>query len=200
MNCRRRIGSGTQRGMVLVASLLLLLVVTIMAISMFRGSGMQERIAGNVREKQRALQAAESAQEYAEWWLANNGNAATTPVTCTGLLSANANQGQICINTLPVVTGSAANVVNVPWQVNNADVGVTFTPPGMTVAAAAPTAAGANNYAVTPRFYISDMGLSKDVTIPGEIFQIDAVGYGGTGNTVAVVESTYAVYVKSRQL
>src|SRR5579864_7550374 len=64
-----------QAGMVLISSLLLLLVVTIMALSMFRSFGMQEKIAGNVREKQRALQAANSAQQYAEWWLANQSGA-----------------------------------------------------------------------------------------------------------------------------
>ena len=186
--------------MVLVASLLLLLVVTIMAISMFRGSGMQERIAGNMREKQRALQAAESAQEYAEYWLSINGNSATAPVVCGGLVNANAGHGQICSNILANVVGGVGNIANVPWQAGGADVGVTFTPTGMTIGAAAATVAARDNYAVTPRFYISDLGLSKDITIPGEVFQIDAVGYGGLGNTAAVVESTYAVYVKSRQL
>ena len=40
---------------------------------MFRSFGMQEKIAGNMREKQRALQAAVSAEQYAEWWLSNTG-------------------------------------------------------------------------------------------------------------------------------
>ena len=48
-----------------------------------------------------------------------------------------------------------------------------------------------------PTFYISDMGASFDPNIPGEIYQVDAVGYGGNANTVAVVESTYAVYTSS---
>ncbi|MGB6309570.1 MAG: PilX N-terminal domain-containing pilus assembly protein, partial [Steroidobacteraceae bacterium] len=55
-----------------MSSLLLLLVVTIIALSMFRSFGIQEKIAGNMREKQRALQAATSAQQYAETWLLNN--------------------------------------------------------------------------------------------------------------------------------
>ena len=41
------------------------------------------------------------------------------------------------------------------------------------------------------------MGASADASIPGEIYQIDAVGYGGNSNTVAEVESTYAVYSSS---
>jgi len=36
-----------QRGVVLVTAMLLLIVVTIMALSMFRGYGAQERLAGN---------------------------------------------------------------------------------------------------------------------------------------------------------
>ena len=53
------------------------------------------------------------------------------------------------------------------------------------------------SYYAAPTFFIADMGPSADPTIPGEIYQIDAVGYGGGGNTAAVVESTYAVYTSS---
>jgi len=72
---------------------------------------------------------------------------------------------------------------------------VTYTPPGMNVAAA--SAASSNNYSSAPIFYISDGGQSQDANVPGEVYQIDAVGYGGNGNTAAVVESTYAVYSSS---
>ena len=43
-----------------------------MALSMFRSFGIQEKIAGNMREKQRAVAAAVSAEVYAENWLINN--------------------------------------------------------------------------------------------------------------------------------
>jgi len=181
-----------QRGVVLVSSLLLLLVVTIMALSMFRSSGMQEKVAGNMREKQRALQAAVSAQTYAEQWLIAN-SATTAPTVCNSLLSANAGLGQICSNKLWLSTLSATTV---PWAVAGvANVGVTYTPPTMPVAVA--SAASSGNYASAPTFYISDAGASADANVPGEIFQIDAVGYGGNNNTAAVVESTYAVYSSS---
>ncbi len=64
---------------------------------------------------------------------------------------------------------------------------------------AATTGEHLNNptYFGAPTFYISDMGPSVDASIPGEIYQVDAVGYGGNSNTVAVVESTYAVYSSS---
>ena len=64
-----------QNGMVLVTALLMLIVVTIIALAMFRSFGVDEKIAGNLREKQRAVSAAETAEQYAEYWLANGGNA-----------------------------------------------------------------------------------------------------------------------------
>jgi len=60
-------------------------------------------------------------------------------------------------------------------------------PPTMNVT----TAIGAGTYIQAPRFYISLLGASASGQ--GNVYQIDAVGYGGTANAVAVVESTYLV-------
>src|SRR5690242_21879696 len=80
-----------QRGMALVSSLLLLLVLTMLGVGMFRSFGLQERIAGNTRERQRALHAAIVGQSYAEWWLrVNNG--------------ANAGQGNTCASGVTTVS------------------------------------------------------------------------------------------------
>ena len=173
-----------QRGIVLVSSLLLLVVITIIAISMFRSFGLQERIAGNMREKHRAVQAAESAQQYAEWWLTNANHANNVSVCVAGVLNANvAAAGQVCSNTLPTVT---ANVATIPWTIGGAAVGVDYTPPGMVVNSAAPAA---GSYYGPPRFYISQLGTSASAN--GLVYQIDSYGYGGTSEAVAVVESTY---------
>ena len=58
-----------QKGFVLIAALIFLLVLSIFSIAMFRGFGLQDKVAGNIREKERAFHAAESNLEYAEWWL-----------------------------------------------------------------------------------------------------------------------------------
>jgi type IV pilus assembly protein PilX len=168
--------SARQSGLVLISSLLLLLVVTILAVAMFRSFGLDEKIAGNVREKGRALHAAESAQQYAEWWL-SQGNGGTG-ITCTGVVPAIV--GQVCANPL-------ANVTTVPWLNGNAPVGVTYTPPNMVVT----TTGAAGTYYASPVFYIRYLGLA-----PGgfsSVYQIDAVGYGGSPSAVAVVESFYSV-------
>jgi len=197
----RAYGAGfRQRGIVLVTSLLLLIVVTIMALSMFRSFGIQEKISGNMREKQRAVAAAVSAEVYAENWLINNSTAASAP--CTTVLNANIGQGQICSNQLPLVI-AGGDVTQVPWQISGAPVGVTYLPPGMSVNTTTSfSAANVANptYFATPTFYISDMGASLDPTYPGEVYQVDAVGYGGNNITVAVTESNYVVYTTSSQL
>jgi type IV pilus assembly protein PilX len=180
-----------QRGMVLISSLLLLVVVTIIALSMFRSFGVQEKISGNMREKQRALQAAVSAQQYAENWL--SANATAVPAPCSNLLNANTGQGQICSNKLSL---AVPDVTNVPWQIGGVDVGVRFLPNSMVVSATTSVSATPSFYDI-PRFYISDLGPSADPNIPGEIYQVDAAAYGGSSSTAAVVESTYAVYTSS---
>jgi len=191
-----------QLGVVLITSLLLLLVVTIMAVSMFRSFGIQEKIAGNVREKQRAMQAAASTLQYAEWWLGSQSNApvavsayaaASADVACVALVSANAGQGQICNNTLASNGISAASV---PWTIPGAGavpIGVSYLPTGMGANGALCTGnncLSADVYYDVPRFYIADMGSYGR---SGELYQVDAYSYGLSADTIAVVESTVAV-------
>ena len=188
MNARACLGirslrTRRERGMALITSLLLLLIITILALSMFRGFGSQEKIAGNLREKARAVHAAESAQQYAEWWLLQGNNAAIGSGTCSApLLNANLGQGEICNQPLP-------SAVDLPWNI-----GVTYTPPNMNVIPN-PSSLTVNvsnePYYAPPGFYIEDLGIAKDQA--GEAYRIDAYGYGGSATTVAIVESTYEV-------
>jgi type IV pilus assembly protein PilX len=184
----------SQRGIALVTSLLLLLIITILALSMFRSFGSLEKIAGNLREKDRALHAAVSAQQYAEWWLLQPAAVAdaTTPVACAVGPPLNANtvppEGQICSTQTSLANVIGANNITqqLPWPVTY----VQYSPLGSTT----PLQAGLNNdppYALTPGFYISDLGPSADAQ--GEVYQIDAFSSGATVNTIAVVESIYEV-------
>jgi type IV pilus assembly protein PilX len=197
MSFKHHEARAAQRGIVLISSLLLLIVVTIIALSMFRSFGMQEKIAGNMREKQRAFQAAVSAQEYAENWLSTGGSTSAS-VTCNSLLNANLGQGQICNQPLWQMVPNQ-DVTTVPWLSGGAPVGVVYVPQNLNMTfSTTPTFNPANpSYYSQPTFFIADMGPSADPTIPGEIYQIDAVGYGGGATTAAVVESTYAVYTSS---
>jgi type IV pilus assembly protein PilX len=172
-----------QRGFVLATTLLLLVVVTLLAVSMFRGFGVAGKISGNVREKQRALHAAELAEQYAEWWLQRPGNA-STGIVCNSVVSANTTNksGAVCSNVL-----AASTVTQVPWTY-----GVDFTPSGSTsLTTGSASTTSTNVYSSLPRFYISYLG--KSATNNGNLYQIDSVGYGTSANAVAVVEATFQV-------
>lgn len=174
--------SHKEQGFVLITALLILLVLTILAISLFRGFGLEQKIAGNTREKTRARDAAESAIQYAEWWL-RQGNNSTDTQTCDSLLNANLNEGAVCTNAL---ASEVVNVTSVPWTINGKAVGVQYTPPGFNVDG---LSGGADEYYAAPVFYINLVGMAADGQ--GMIYRIDAVGYGGTPDAVAVLEATY---------
>jgi type IV pilus assembly protein PilX len=169
--------SSRQRGMVLVTALLLLIVVTLLAVGMFRSFGLDEKIAGNVREKQRALAAAQTAEQQAEFWLISGANA-TTGVACSAAQTLTT--GTVCSNVL-------TNVATLPWTVAGANVGINYAPSNMTVS----TTIAAGTYYNSPVFYISYLGPTP--TGLGKMYQIDAAGYGSSPDTAAVVETTYAV-------
>jgi len=174
------------RGFALFTALLLLMIITILAMSMFRAFGTQEHIAGNVREKERAFHAAESVQQYGEWWLLQGNNVALGAQACTAGINGNGagNPGQICTTTL-VTNGQT---VTAPGTWASA---TTYLPAGMSVTPGVNGANGDPPYAAVPGFYIADVGIAADTQ--GEAYQIDSYGYGGSLATVAVVESLYEV-------
>ena len=197
-------GAARQRGVALISALLLLMIITILALSMFRSFPTQEKIAGNVREKERAFHAADSALQYAEYWLMAGNNIANGDTICGAqatLLNGNLNEGQICSNVLytypPAAAGLIPSVNNAPWIVGAGtvpNIGTQYIPNGMTVATANGSLTTANNdttYYSAPVYYIADLGAAGDGQ--GEAYQIDAYAYGGSANTIAVVESIYEV-------
>jgi type IV pilus assembly protein PilX len=170
-----------QRGMALITAMLLLIVVTIMALSMFRSYGTQERIAGNTRDKQRATNAAISAQQFAESWLASG--SATAKINCVAPLISS-NVGQVCSN-LP-------NLNILPWSAGVVYTQFTSNPVNGVLNTVNTGVQTAGSYYAAPIFYITDLGTyAGDAT--KEVYQIDALGYGSTANTVAIVESTFVI-------
>ena len=181
-NAQHRVPSA-QAGMALISGLLLLVVLTVLAMSMFRGYGTQQKISGNVREKQRAVSAAVAAQQFAEFWLSNN----TPPPAgdCTG----------INVSAVPQVCNNSPDFTVVPWVLGNQPVGITFANFN-TTAQVNSTQPTQGTYFSTPMYYVTDLGQSA--AGPGEVYQIDATGWGGTTDTVAVVESTFLLAPSGR--
>jgi type IV pilus assembly protein PilX len=190
-------GPARQRGLVLITSLLLLVVVTILAVGMFRSFGIQEQIAGNVRDKQRAISVAETAEQYAESYL-SSGNAASATACTTQVTYATP---QVCSLTLQA---QGVNPASVPWLISGAKVGVTYAPAGPVAlpvnATSQQTLGGFNTYSQTPVFYIGFLSTGTANGMITNIYQIDAVAYGGSANTTAVVEATYQTQTSTKNL
>jgi type IV pilus assembly protein PilX len=176
-----------QRGLVLVTSLLMLVLVTILAIGMFRSFGVDEKIAGNMREKQRALNAAETAEQFAESYLSSGSVAAAT--TCT--LPVSSAVGQVCSSTLQA---QGLDPAVLPWTAR-----VDYVPATMAFPVAA---SGAGNYYKVPAYYIGFITSTNNPAtgFTTSFYQIDAVGYGGNSSTAAVVEATYQISSVSKNL
>jgi type IV pilus assembly protein PilX len=178
--------------MVLITTMLLLVVVTLLALAMFRGSGLEERIAGNTMEKQRALQAAVSAQQYAEQWLVANVSS-SPPVDCSGHGSPSNTAPTICSDILDTSLDSGT-VANVPWYIGGGAMGYSYNPTNLFNVN---TAGGPDAYYGAPVLYISELG--PDGTLANAVdYAIDAWSYAGAQSTVAVVESTYQIRYTSK--
>ena len=157
---------------------------------MFRSFGLDEKIAGNLREKQRALNAAETAEQYAEYWLTAGGGSANSP------RSSSARAWWPRPRRRSAATRSP-RLAALPWQSAGNPVGVTYTPAGNDPHERDHDAGV--KAAITRRRRSISQYLGTNRTA-GTIYQIDAQGYGGSPDTVAVVESTYIVQSSVKDL
>lgn len=184
--------SRSQRGIALLTALLILIMLTLLAMAMFRGFGLQQKIAGNVREKERAFQAAESALQYAEWWL-SPGNPNPPPQDSgTDCSTSSAN--------ITVVTPADMRVCALPLTTSADPTSWTgaliYTPLKMKVAVGGGVAQDGNNnadinYAKSPLVYIAYLGLSPSGK--EKLYSITAAGFGGSTTSTAVVQSVVSV-------
>lgn len=181
-----------QKGIALVSALLILIMLTLLAIAMFRGFGLQQKIGGNVREKERAFQAAENALQYAEWWLSpeNPNPPAQDNGTNCGTSTAN----------IPVVTPADMRVCSMPLSTTSDPRlwtgALIYTPPNMTVSAGGGVSADGNGnadikYSRSPLVYIAYLGLSPSAK--EKLYSVTAAGFGGSTTSTAVVQSVVAV-------
>jgi type IV pilus assembly protein PilX len=170
------------RGIALISAMLVLVMLTLLALSMFRGFGLQQKIAGNVLEKSRAFEAAQSALQYGEFWLSANATA-LTGVPCTSLITiSSAVDMRVCDTALATPTDLGS------W----AGSGSAYTPLGMQVQAGGGAIVNSNNnadinYAFTPVLHIAYLGLGPNGT--DALYAVTGVGFGGSSNSVAVVQS-----------
>jgi type IV pilus assembly protein PilX len=172
-----------QRGFILFVTLVMLVIMSLLGISMFGGFTQDEMMSGNFREKHRAIDAAQTALNSAQYWISQSGN------TYTG----NWVTGTHCaaVSSAPVVCSNAlANAASPPWTTYTP-----FTPTGMTVNASG----AANTYATNVSYYIQYLGTTS-VNPPTALYQVTATASGGNATAVTVVQAVYQVQASSRDI
>jgi type IV pilus assembly protein PilX len=102
----------SQTGVVLVVSLIILLLLTIIGLSAMQTTALEERMAGNLRDKDLAFQVAESALRAAELSVQTIPLSSYTPL-CTGGLCSET-------TTLPISLADSAILTDSFWVTNYA--------------------------------------------------------------------------------
>jgi type IV pilus assembly protein PilX len=178
-----------QGGFVLIASMMMLIVLAFMAVSMYHSFTAQENMSSNTKEKGRAFQMAQSTLQYAEYELVENG-LITAPAACSG--PPPTNTFVICNNASAVGSGGVTGPTETaPWSITNA---MTYNPTTDDSNISITTTAGQNTFANAPLYYIQYLGYGTSSSCPSsppKLYQVTALAYGATPNTVAVVQSVY---------
>jgi type IV pilus assembly protein PilX len=168
-----------QRGIALISVLLLLLVLTMLGVNMLKLSILEERSAGNLKDRQLAYQATEAALRDAELSIVNDTDGPFTPLNVASFSTA-------CTN------GLCASSQNSPRWTQLSAANWTGS---QTMAYGAQTgAADLPGIASQPRVLIEYQGTLQPIE-PGKpcvaVFLITARGVGLVGNTNVVLQSVY---------
>jgi type IV pilus assembly protein PilX len=97
-----------QRGVVLIVALVALLMMTMIGVTAMRDTGFQERMSGNLRDRNLAFQAAEAALRTGESWLVNNATTATFAVRIDDPASWNGSSSPTSTGTATLSAGQVA--------------------------------------------------------------------------------------------
>jgi type IV pilus assembly protein PilX len=164
-----------QRGMILIVSMILLLVMTILALTVGQTSRMQERMAGNFRDSDLSFQAAEAGLRNSEQFLWDQ---ASPPITC-GAPPCDVYQQ----DTFDAIDLRAQN--EDWWIQHGKEYGVAGTAEVM----------GVNE---DPRYVIEELGFTPFSLTVGKgppsgrtFYRNSSRAYGGSKSAQAVVESTF---------
>jgi type IV pilus assembly protein PilX len=171
-----------ERGFVLVMALVFLMILTIIGLTAMSTTSLEEKMAGNSKEKNLAFQAAETGLLGAENWVTSLINKPVFPSTSTGLHVPSTTGVPIW----DTISWSGANVVTYPC----------------TPSVSSSCGSGLTKVATQPKFFVEDMGEVQEtggsLVLPGDykgkgstVLRITARGTGGTDVSQAMVQTTY---------
>jgi type IV pilus assembly protein PilX len=169
-----------QHGAALVVSLMLLLVLTILGITGMYTTTLEEKMAGNMRDREIAFEAAERTLRYAERWLDGN-------VVALGAFDDDGSDGLYNYETPKIwtkVDWAGTDSSNGNKARSNDDISGTSAQ-GRFIVEHLQTVAGGND--VNLNNYGQDIG-GADL----EVFRITARGSGGADGAAVYLQTTYA--------
>ena len=105
-----------QHGSILIISLMILVVLTMIGVSSMSSTSLQERMAGNFRDRQIAFQAAELTLAYAEDYARNNINSASIFNNSNGLYDTY--DGPTNLNAFNSTWWTTANSIALPTTID----------------------------------------------------------------------------------
>ena len=158
-----------QRGSALIISLVFLVIMTLIAVSSMRDTTLQERMAGNLRDRSLAFQAAEASLRDGEDWLLSPAGRLAAGVLVDEIVDPTTWDG-----VAPAPTQAAS-----PGFV---DGGLHSANP---------------QYHVSPARIARASGGSLDISAPGQLItsshDITSRGIGGTDTSVVVLQTTVVI-------
>ena len=169
-----------QSGAVLIVSLIMLLLLTLIGVTSMQTTMLEEKMAGNMRDKDLAFQVAESALKAAEASLVEM-PVTTLTANFTGSNADNGTSGYY--STTPTPDLSESEIVKDSFWTTNP--------------VATSTVTGLGNGIATPKYIIQKMGVAD---CPGAAigssgcinYRITARATGGSTNAVVILESIYS--------
>jgi type IV pilus assembly protein PilX len=165
-----------QNGAVLIISLFILLIMTLVGITSMSTTTLEEKMAGNMRDRNIALQSSEAALEDGEGWLASLG---TEPADATSCGSPPCNVW--ALNILPSLADQSASW----WQSNAREYGTAGTKDISDV----------NTdpyYVVEAQAYVRDnLDTGMDPPTGRNFYRVTARGTGGSDDAKVVLQSTF---------
>lgn len=165
----------SQKGTILVVGMLLLVILTIVGIAALNSTMISEKLTQNLRDTTAAFGAAESALGAGELWLQNQTSVPTAVTTC---------------NTPPCAVWAFGQLGNVYQQGSS-----WWSSQGTTYPGTINTVAAQPQYVIEQYSFIP-AELSPDALSAGRgyyYYRITAQGVGITTNSVAYVQSIYAI-------
>jgi type IV pilus assembly protein PilX len=177
-----------QRGMALIVSLILLLVLTLLGLAAMQNTSLEERMAGNLRAENVAFQASESALRAGESWLG-----AVTLTTQPATTNTSPATGQVWALDAP----NPNTGTNLTWWLESD--ASWWTTNGIAYTGALKYTA-TDSLSVQPRYAIEQAGFVRDTLVVGQqqdysgrwFYQTTSRGVDTGGRGEVMLRSTFA--------